>query len=80
MQQFVHNFGVTVDGVNVNTKIIAGTCIKIKGIETYYPIIIDGSGGLSDPENSQAGINTAYTCEVILDGTDGTMETLFGTN
>ena len=53
---------------------------KIKGIETYYPIIIDGSGGLSNPQNSQTGINTAYTCEVILDGTDGTMETLFGTD
>lgn len=80
MQQFVHNFGYKVDWPDALQKIIAGTCIKIKGIETYYPIIIDGSGGLSDPENSQAGINTAYTCEVIIDGTDGSMETKFGTN
>jgi hypothetical protein len=80
VQQFVHDF----DQVEILTidykKVLAGTCIKIKGIETYYPIVIDGSGGLSNPENSQAGINTAYTCEVIIDGVNGSAESLFGTD
>ena len=80
VQQFLHEFDETNLGGLEYRKILAGTCLKIKGIETYYPIIIDGSGGLSNPQNSQTGINTAYTCEVILDGTDGTMETLFGTD
>lgn len=82
-RQIKHRFTPVgrVDGGVINgfdSVVLAGASLKIKGTEVYYPIVIDNSGGLSDPANSQAGINTAYTCEVYLDGTQNSIQNSFG--